>query len=103
MPGPSRTFVAIMLTTLVVLLLAADPALAYLGPGTGLEFVPYFLAILATVGVAFLSILLYPIYAVIRFFRGVKEAPKPAAPEVALDSAVAPEVADAEKAGPTPN
>lgn len=75
MPGRSRSAVVIVLTSLFVLLLGANPALAYIGPGTGLEFVGYFLALLATVGVALFSVLLYPVYAVIRFFRGPKQAP----------------------------
>jgi hypothetical protein len=102
-PGRSRSFLAIMVTTLLVLLLAANPALAYLGPGTGLEFVPYFMAVLATVGVAFLSILLYPIYTVIRFFRGAKEPAKLQTPEGAPTPAVAPDVVNAEETGATPN
>lgn len=63
-------FALVSVAALTILLLAASPALAYVGPGAGLELVGYFMALLATVGVAFLSIFLYPFYALIRFLRG---------------------------------
>jgi hypothetical protein len=102
---------AILLTTLLVLLLAADPALAYIGPGAGLELVGYFIALLATVGVAFFSILLYPIYAVIRFFRGPKAPATPETPAAAptigtateMPPSPAPAAVSAEQTGATPN
>ena len=74
--------------------LAADPVFAYIGPGAGLEFVGYFIALIATVGVALFSILMYPIYAVIRFLRGNKEpaaATAPSEPVTADSSVAAPE------------
>jgi hypothetical protein len=81
-------------------LLAADPALAYVGPGAGLEFVGYFMALLATVGAAFLSMLLYPIYKMVRFLRGLKE---PASPEPPSQPAAhAPAVPAVEHTSPTP-
>jgi hypothetical protein len=82
-PGRKPFSAAILLTALLVVLLAADPVFAYLGPGAGLEFVGYFMALLATVGVAFLSILLYPIYAVVRYFRGAPKATEAPAAEAA--------------------
>ena len=108
MPGRKRSSIAILLTTVFVLLLAADPAWAYIGPGAGLELVPYFMALVVTVGVAFLSILLYPVYAVIRFFRGpkppVNAETAPAAPAAATETAPAsaPAAVSAEQAGATP-
>lgn len=93
MQGHNRSFMLIVSTAIVAWLLAANPALAYLGPGVGLEFAGYFMALLATVGVAFLSVLLYPIYAIIRFFRG----PRQTAP---VESADAPPAERAEEFAP---
>jgi hypothetical protein len=57
---------------LVLLLLSAGPALAYVGPGAGLELVGYSVSLLAWVLAAFSAVLLYPIYALLRRVRGRK-------------------------------
>jgi hypothetical protein len=43
--------------------------LAYIGPGTGLELIPQFLALLAFAGTAFLAVLLWPITTLWRMIR----------------------------------
>jgi hypothetical protein len=65
-----------VLFVLSVLLLGAGPALAYVGPGAGLEFVGYFMSLLVWAGVAFSAVLLWPFYALVRRIRGGKREPK---------------------------
>ncbi len=55
---------------LVVLLLGANSALAYVGPGADLAFVGYATALLAWALAAFSAILLWPVYALLRRIRG---------------------------------
>ena len=74
MRGQSKSIIVIIVMTMILLLGAAEPVFAYVGPGAGLEYAGYFMALATTVGVAFLSMLMYPIYSVIRFFRGTKAA-----------------------------
>jgi hypothetical protein len=47
------------------------------GPAPGIELIPYFLALLAWVGVALGSILLSPITALLRLFRRRRGTPPP--------------------------
>jgi hypothetical protein len=47
------------------------------GPAPGIELIPYFLALLAWVGVALGSILLAPITALLRLFRSRRRAAPP--------------------------
>jgi hypothetical protein len=55
-----------------------DPLFAY-GPAPGMEFIPYFLGLLAWVGLAVGSFLLWPITAFLRRLRRGKNVP-PAEP-----------------------
>jgi hypothetical protein len=64
-----------ILLTLAMLLLWENRAMAYVGPGAGLELIPYFLGLLLMVGSALVAFLLYPIHALIRYVRG-KKAPQ---------------------------
>jgi hypothetical protein len=57
------------LLALVVLLLLTERAPAYVGPGAGLEFVGYFSSLLAMGLAAFSTVLLWPVYALIRWLR----------------------------------
>jgi hypothetical protein len=50
-------------------LMAADPLLAYAGPAAGLEFIPYFLGLLAWAGVALGAALGWPLAALRRRLR----------------------------------
>jgi hypothetical protein len=63
---------------LLVGLLLVSPAQAYTLPGP--EFLGQFMALATWVFVAFASVLLYPVYAILRFFRGDKPTPPPATP-----------------------
>src|SRR5262249_16169713 len=58
--------------------LLASPGRAYPLPGP--EFLGQFMALAAWVFVAFASVLLYPVCAILRFFRGDKPATPPATP-----------------------
>ncbi len=51
-----------------------DPLLAY-GPAPGVELIPYFLGLLAWVGLSFMSIFLSPLSALLRRLRGGRRAP----------------------------
>jgi hypothetical protein len=80
---------------LAVVLLVAPPVWAYGGPGPGVEFIGYFMALLAWLGMCFAAVVLWPIYAAVRKIRGRKkpaqEAPQP------LDTAPPAEPASAGK------
>ena len=72
-----RAFLALSL-----LLLAVAPVFAYGGPGAGVEFIGYFLSLLAWLAMCFSAVILWPIYALRRKIRGRKnqttqELPRP--------------------------
>jgi hypothetical protein len=54
--------------------------LAYVGLGPGQEFIPYFFGLLAWAGAAFLAILQWPLFALLRRFRRDREVQKEPAP-----------------------
>jgi hypothetical protein len=69
---------------LSVLLLGADRALAYGGPGADVTFISYAMTLLAWVLAAFSAAILWPAYALLRKFRRRKnEAPTTPSPEPA--------------------
>jgi hypothetical protein len=90
-----------MLWTLLATLVLAGPSLAYVGPGAGLEFLGYAMSLLAMVGFAFFSLLMYPFYSLLRWLRGGKAPRTAAPPEAALPEAALPEAALPEAAPPT--
>jgi hypothetical protein len=53
-----------------------SPVLAY-GPAPGVELIPYFLGMVAWVGLAFATVLLWPFAALLRRFRRARRAPEP--------------------------
>jgi hypothetical protein len=59
-----------VLLTVAVLLLWASSASAYVGPGAGLDLIPYALTIMAFALTAFWAVLSWPIYALLRRLRG---------------------------------
>jgi hypothetical protein len=65
---------------LAALLLWTGSASAYIGPGAGLDFIPYALTLLAFGLTAFSAILLWPVHALIRWIRGRKHPSAPATP-----------------------
>jgi hypothetical protein len=73
LPSSWKTALAV-----VILLLCATSAPAYVGPGAGLELVGYSLSLLAWIAAAFSAVLLYPVYALLRRLRRGKNTPTPA-------------------------
>lgn len=73
------------LFALTLVLLAANPVLAYGGPGSGVEFIGYFMSLLAFLGVCFAAVFLWPFYALMRWIRGPKQSglPEASPPEIA--------------------
>ena len=70
MSGPRLSLSGKILLTLAVLLLWASSASAYVGPGAGLDLIPYALTIMAFAMTAFWAVLSWPIYALLRRLRG---------------------------------
>jgi hypothetical protein len=54
---------------LSVLLLGAESAMAYVGPGADVAFISYAMTLLAWALTAFSAVLLWPVYALIRRIR----------------------------------
>jgi hypothetical protein len=87
-PGRNLSTLCKVLLALFVLLLGADRAMAYVGPGADVTFIGYAMTLLAWMVAAFSAVLLWPVYALLRKIRGRKNhsttAPSPeAAPEEA--------------------
>jgi hypothetical protein len=82
-------FSIVALCTIAASLILANNAMAYVGPGAGMEFITYAMSLLAMVGVAFFSIFMWPFYTFVRWLRGSKKA---AATEPAPTSTPAAEV-----------
>ena len=80
MLDPERAAVVRALLALSFVLLAAAPVLAYGGPGAGVEFIGYFLALLTWLGMCFSAVFLWPIYALLRKIRGRKNQTTPELP-----------------------
>ena len=75
MPGRNLSTVRNVLFALAVLLLEADRALAYVGPGEDVSFIGYAMTLLWLVLAAFSALLLWPVYAVLRAIRRRKNGP----------------------------
>jgi membrane protein implicated in regulation of membrane protease activity len=63
-----RTFGKVLLA-LALLLLGANSAMAYVGPGADLAFLSYALTLLAWILAAFSAVLMWPVYALLRKIR----------------------------------
>jgi hypothetical protein len=63
------------LSALFVLLLGANPALAYAGPGVDVSFISSAMALLAWALAAGAAVFLWPVYALLRKIRGRKDEP----------------------------
>jgi hypothetical protein len=57
------------LFALLTLLLLAEPALAYVGPAPGPEFIGYFASLIGFLFFVFSALLLWPLHALRRCFR----------------------------------
>ncbi len=80
MPVLNWSRLRILLLVLVALLLWTGSASAYIGPGAGLDFIPYALTLLAFGLTAFSAVLLWPVHALIRWIRGKKNQSTPTPP-----------------------
>jgi hypothetical protein len=78
MPGSNRSTACRVLLALAVLLLVADRAQAYVGPGVDVTFISFAMSLLVWVLAAFSAVLLWPVYAMLRWVRGRKNEPAPA-------------------------
>jgi len=88
-------FPIVVLWTIVATLVLSNNAMAYIGPGSGMEFFGYAMGLIAMVGVALLTVLMWPIYTVLRWLRGTKS------PQPAEQSPATTLVADAPPASPS--
>ena len=73
MPGRNLYTVCKVLLVFSTLLLGADCAMAYGGPGVDVTFISYAMTLLAWALAAFSATLLWPVYALLRRIRGRKE------------------------------
>jgi hypothetical protein len=78
MRGPKVGLFLVVVLSLAALLLVPNPALAYIGPGPGLEMMPYFFSLLIWMGFALGAVLLWPIQALLRRLRTLRRAPEAA-------------------------
>lgn len=65
-------FSIVALWTIAATLLLTRNAMAYVGPGAGMEFIGYAMSLAAMIGIAFFSIIMWPFYAFMRWIRGPK-------------------------------
>jgi hypothetical protein len=72
MPGRNLFTTCKVLLALTVLLLGADRAMAYVGPGVDVTFISYAISLLAWALAAFTATLMWPVYALLRRLRGRK-------------------------------
>ena len=88
-------FVIVVLWTVIAALWLTNNSMAYIGPGGGMEFIGYAMGLIAMLGAAFLSFILWPFYRFLGWLRGTK------ANAIAEQSAAATSVADASAAPPS--
>src|SRR5262249_44915194 len=65
-------FAIVVLLTVLATLMLSNNAMAYVGPGGGMEFFGYALSLIAMLGAAFLSVVLWPFHKVMGWLRGSK-------------------------------
>ena len=63
MRGRRCEILLLVVVSLSFMLIVPSHALAYVGPGPGVELIPYFYSLLAWVGLALGSVFLWPIHA----------------------------------------
>jgi hypothetical protein len=87
MPGRNLSTACKVLLALSVLLLGADRAMAYVGPGADVTFISSAMTLLAWALAAFSAVFLWPVYALLRKIRGRKNKSTSAPPlEAAPDA-----------------
>ena len=84
MLGDKKCFISAAALSLSFLTIMPAPVQAYIGPGTGLEFIPQFLALLSFVGVAACAICLWPFYTLMRLIRGKKDPKNEVKPQTTI-------------------
>jgi len=75
--------------TIVAVFVFTNTAMAYIGPGGGMEFFGYALGLIAMLGAAFASFVLWPFYKFLGWLRGTKSqgtAPPPDATAAVADA-----------------
>ena len=75
MPGRDLLTVCKVLLALSIVLLGADRAMAYGGPGVDVTFISYAMALFAWVLAALSATLMWPVYTLLRRLRGRKNKP----------------------------
>jgi hypothetical protein len=58
-----------ILAVILILLISADPAHAYMGPGAGLAFIGSLIALIAAIFVGLFGLIWYPVKRLIRMMR----------------------------------
>jgi hypothetical protein len=74
-PGCNLSTVCKVLLALAVLLVGADRAMAYVGPGVDVTFIGYAMTLMVWFLAAFSAVLLWPVYTLLRWIRGRKNEP----------------------------
>ena len=87
MPGPDHACAFKVVLALVVLLLGANPAMAYAGPGVDVTFINTAMTFLLWVGAMFSAVLLWPVYTLMGWIRRRKN--KAPSPETAPEETIA--------------
>ena len=72
MPGCNLSTLCKVLLALAVLLVGADRAQAYVGPGVDVTFIGYAMTLVVWALAAFSAVLLWPVYTLLRWIRGRK-------------------------------
>jgi len=75
-PDRDLSTVGKVLLALSLVLLGADSALAYVGPGADVAFLSYALTLLAWAGAALSAIFMWPLYALLRKIRSRRSQAK---------------------------
>ncbi len=74
-----QSYLVVAIFAALAMLLFTNNAMAYVGPGAGMEFVGYAMSLMTWIGLALFSVMLYPIYSLRQWLRGKKNE-SPAAP-----------------------
>jgi hypothetical protein len=70
MLGPNTSAAGKVVLAFAALLLGAGSAMAYVGPGVDVSLISQFMTLLWLAGAAGLAVLMWPVYALLRWLRG---------------------------------